>query len=157
MTMRLPLTGGCCCGRVRYEIAAAPTALYCCHCKDCQRQSGSAFAMSMFVPRDSLAITAGTPKIWRRRADSGRFMQCVFCGDCGTRLYNEPESRPDVIVVKPGTLDDTSWLNPVGEIWTRSRQPWVPLPPGSPCFAEQADPTALAALWRARDDSSEAS
>jgi hypothetical protein len=78
-------------------------------------------------------------------------MRCVFCGDCGTRLYNEPESRPDMLVVKPGTLDDTSWLNPVGEIWTRSRQPWIPLPPGSPCFEAQADPARLAALWRAPD------
>jgi hypothetical protein len=149
MTMRLPLTGGCCCGGVRYAITGLPTALYCCHCKDCQRQSGSAFAMSMFVPRDALAITAGRPKSWRRRADSGRLMRCVFCADCGTRLYNEPESRPETVVVKPGTLDDTSWLDPAGEIWTASRQPWVPLPPGSPCFVGQADPARLAALWRA--------
>jgi hypothetical protein len=152
--MQLPLTGGCCCGGVRYEIRARPTALYCCHCKDCQRQTGSAYAMSMFVPRGAVAITAGAPKCWRRQADSGRFMRCWFCGDCGARLYNEPESRSDVTVIKPGTLDDTSWLDPVGEIWTRSRQPWVPLPPGSPSFPEQADPARLAEIWHGREGAS---
>jgi hypothetical protein len=149
--MQLPLTGACCCGAVRYEIRARPTALYRCHCTDCQRQTGSAYAMSMFVPRDSVVVTSGTPKAWRRRADSGRFMACVFCPDCGTRLWNEPEARPGTTVVKPGTLDDTSWLRPVGDLWTRSRQPWVALAPGEPHFPEQADPAQLAEAFAAAE------
>jgi hypothetical protein len=146
--MRLPLTGGCCCGQVRYEVRAEPTALYCCHCTDCQRQTGSAYAMSMFVPRRAVAIIAGVPKSWRRQGDSGRFMRCFFCGECGARLYNEPENRPDVTVLKPGTLDDTSWLRPAGDIWTRSKQPWVALPADAPHFPTQADPARLTELWR---------
>jgi hypothetical protein len=147
--VRLPLTGGCCCGAVRYEIRAAPTAVYRCHCTDCQRQSGSAYAMSMFVARDSVVVTAGTPRAWRRRADSGRYMLCFFCPECGTRLYNEPEARPELTVIKPGTLDDTHWLNPVGDIWTRSRQPWVEVPEGSVTFPGQGEPGRLAEAWRA--------
>jgi hypothetical protein len=147
--VQLPLTGGCCCGAVRYEIRAAPTAVYRCHCTDCQRQSGSAYAMSMFVPRGSVALTAGTPRAWHRRADSGRYMQCFFCPECGTRLYNEPEARPEVTVIKPGTLDDTSWLNPAGDIWTRSKQPWVEVPEGGIAFSEQGEPGKLAEAWRA--------
>lgn len=147
--MRLPMTGGCCCGAVRYEIRAEPMALYCCHCTDCQKQTGSAFAMSMFVPRDAVVITAGAPKMWRSRGDSGRFKRCFFCPDCGTRLYNEPESRPEQTVLKPGTLDDTSWLKSTGDIWTRSKQGWVPLAPGGFDFAGQADPARLVEAWRA--------
>jgi hypothetical protein len=144
--MRLPLTGGCCCGAVSYEVRAAPSALYCCHCRGCQKQTGSAFAMSMFLPKSALVVTAGEPTSWRHRADSGRFQRCVFCGACGARLWNEPESRPDMVVLKPGTLDDTSWLAPVGDIWTGSKQGWVPLLPGAPRFEAQADPARLAEL-----------
>jgi hypothetical protein len=77
-------------------------------------------------------------------------MLCIFCGTCGARLWNEPESRPDTAVIKPGTLDDTSWLDPIGDIWTRSRQRWVEIPADGPHFAEQADPARLAEAWKTR-------
>ena len=64
--MRLPITGGCQCGAVRYAIAAAPLTVYACHCTDCQRQSGSAFALSLIAPRDAVRITEGTPAVWER-------------------------------------------------------------------------------------------
>lgn len=156
MMPTLPLTGRCGCGAVRYEIRAAPTALYRCHCTDCQKQTGSAFALSMFVPRQGLVVTAGAPRVWRRRADSGNLMGCFFCADCGTRLYHEPDSRPQVTVVKPGTLDDTRWLVPVGDIWTRSKQPWIVLPPDTIAFAEHGDPALLAEAWRAAQDGANA-
>ena len=66
--MRLPLTGGCQCGGVRYEIKAAPLSLYVCHCTECQRQSGSAFALSLAVPRDAFAVVRGTPGYVAARA-----------------------------------------------------------------------------------------
>lgn len=148
--MRLPLSGGCQCGQVRYEIRAAPSTVYLCHCSECQRQSGSAFAMSMFVPRDALAITAGTPREWRRRAPSGNMSSCFFCGECGARLFHNPDRNPALTILKPGTLDDTRWLAPVGHIWTRSAQPWVKLEgTGLCCEAQPTDMTPFLAAWQA--------
>ena len=118
-------TGGCQCGQIRYEIRAEPLTLYICHCKECQKQSSSAFGMSMPVLQEAVVIVQGQPKEWHRTADSGRDVSCWFCGDCGTRLFHSPARNPNITNVKPGTLDDTSWLKPVGSLWTRSAQQWV--------------------------------
>lgn len=125
--MTAPYTGGCQCGQIRYEIKAEPLTLYVCHCKECQKQSASAFGMSMAVPREAVIILQGQPKQWQRVSESGREVSCWFCGDCGTRLFHNPTRNPKITNIKPGTLDDTSWLKPVGNLWTRSSQKWVNL------------------------------
>src|SRR5262249_30840188 len=122
--MQLPLKGGCQCRKVRYEVQAEPITVYACHCTECQTQSGSAFALSMVLPRGSVVITGGEPKVWVRQHESGRLIDCVFCGNCGIRLYNNPQSNQKITILKPGTLDDTTWLKPAGHIWTRSAQHW---------------------------------
>jgi hypothetical protein len=121
----LPYTGGCQCGEIRYEIHAQPLTLYLCHCKECQKQFSSAFGMSLTVGRDAVVITQGQPKAWIRKADSGREVKNLFCGECGTRLFHERTYSRDTINVKAGTLDDTTKLRPVGNVWTRSAQTWV--------------------------------
>lgn len=126
--MPLPYLGGCQCGVIRYELLAEPLTLYVCHCKECQKQSSSAFGMSMAVLREALMITQGTPRKWQRKADSGREVICEFCGDCGTRLFHHPSRNLAIVNVKPGTLDNTSWLKPVANLWTGSAQPWLSLP-----------------------------
>jgi hypothetical protein len=150
----LPLAGGCQCGAVRYAIAAQPLTVYACHCRDCQRQSGAAFALSMVVPRAAIRITAGAPRDWLRPGAvtaSGTPTHCLFCTECGARLYHLPERNRDIAVVKPGTLDDTSWLVAVGHIFTASAQPWVTIPETTVNFPRQPpDFTALAAAWQAR-------
>jgi len=118
-------TGGCQCGRIRYELLAEPLTIYACHCSECQKQSSSAFGMSMPVPREAVAIVQGQPKEWTRWSESGREVTCLFCGDCGTRLFHNPARNPKITNVKPGTLDETSWLQPVGNLWTLSAQRWV--------------------------------
>ena len=144
-------TGGCQCGAVRYEIQAEPLTLYVCHCRDCQRQSGSGFGMSLPVPRESLVLLSGQPHEWRRRAESGREVVCQFCGDCGTRLFHLPSRNPKVANVKPGTLDDTGWLEPVGQLWTSRRQPWVQWADGAIEHETQPpDFEVLLARWRQR-------
>jgi hypothetical protein len=149
--MKLPLTGGCQCGAVRYEIRQAPKSLYVCHCTECQRQSGSAFALSMPVAREAVAVTAGAPRRWRRVLESGRAIDCVFCGDCGTRLWHEPERNPTASVLKPGTLDDTAWFRPVGHIWTKSAQPWCDIPDDAVNYeAQPPDLSRLIAAWETR-------
>ena len=152
--MRLPMTGGCQCGGVRYEITAEPSTVYVCHCKDCHKQSSSAFALSMVVPRDAIRVTAGEAALWVRPGAvtaSGTHNDCFFCRDCGVRLYHWPSRNQAIAIVKPGTLDDTSWLDPVGHIWTKSAQPWVAIPSETVNYEGQPpDFKALEAAWRAR-------
>lgn len=123
--MPAPYPGGCQCGQIRYELQSEPLTLYVCHCKECQKQSSSAFGMSMRVLREAVVILQGQPKDWTREANSGRSVQCFFCGDCGTRLFHQRDHNPNVMNIKAGTLDDTAWLNPVGHLWIRSKQSWV--------------------------------
>ena len=147
--MRLPLSGGCQCGGVRYEITAKPLTVYVCHCTECQRQSGSAFALSLAVARDALAVVKGAPAKWRRVVASERVIWCFFCSDCGARLFHNPEHNPKATIVKPGTLDDTTWLKPMGHIWTRSAQPWVRIPPDMVNYeAQPPDLSRLIEAWR---------
>ncbi len=119
--------GGCQCGAVRYQTSGAPLALYACHCRHCQKQSSSAFGMSVWFKRADIKFT-GDLKFYNTAGDSGREKTCAFCGKCGTRLYHD--SGADFLSVKAGTLDDTSELKPTHHIWTKRAQPWL-----SPLFA----------------------
>ncbi len=148
--MKLPLTGGCQCGALRYEIRAEPLSVYVCHCTECQKQSASAFSMSVMVPRDSLVYSKGKPRRFERTADSGRVIASDMCETCGVRPVNHPLANDKVSILKPGTLDDTSWLHPVGHIWTRSAQPWVPIPADSVIDeGHPSDLSGLIAAWTA--------
>jgi len=144
-----PVEGGCICGAVRYRVSAPPLGIYNCHCKDCQRQSGVAASASMFLRKADFAVIKGETLVFDKRADSGRIVRQHACPECHTRLYNEPLSAPDAIVLKPGTLDDNSWTKPVGNIWTESRAPWVEIDWSLPHFPGQAPSREpLFAAWR---------
>jgi len=129
MTARLD--GGCQCGAVRYEVTGPVRRLLVCHCQDCQRQSSSAFGMTMLVDAADFRLTRGTVKTFTSVAASGRSKLGAFCPDCGTRIYHKTEWRKGMVSVKPGTLDDTSWLRPAAHLWTSRKQPWVVIPEGS--------------------------
>ena len=145
----LPLTGGCSCGAIRYEIASFPLLLYTCNCTDCQTTSGSAFALNMPVSSRDFHILKGEPKGWHHASPSGADVTSWFCGDCGARIYGSRQSRPESINIRAGTLDDTTWLIPVGHLFTRSAQPWVQ-PANAECHEMQpSDFRPLAAKWRA--------
>ena len=139
--MRLPQTGGCQCGALRYEIAHAPNAVYACHCTDCQRLTGSAFSMGLVVVAEDFRLTRGEPRMSRRAADSGRTATGWLCPECCARVCGGPKpgtAPPGALAtVRAGTLDDTSWLRPMLHFWTRSAQPWVVLPPGGQSFETQ--------------------
>ena len=138
--MRFPQSGGCQCGAVRYEIGGPPRIVYACHCTECQRQSGSAFAMAAVFPGESFRITKGVPRMFARRTSPVKTMECWFCAECGTRLYHMPggASYPNRNI-KPGTLDDSSWLMPTLHFWTRSAQPWVVIPDDATRYETQPD------------------
>lgn len=119
------MEGGCQCGRVRYRLTGEPEGLVICHCSECQRQSASAFGMSLIVRKDDLALLQGELKVFTRVADSGRRLGGHFCPECGVRIYHSSDAAPDKLRLRPGTLDNRSWLSPDRQIWTRSRQPWL--------------------------------
>ncbi len=131
------LEGSCQCGTIRYEVTGPHKTIVACHCSDCQRQSGSAFGMTMVVAEANFRLTKGAVKIDAQRSDAGRRKLGAFCPDCGCRIYNQTEWREGTISVKPGTLDDTSWLVPDMHLWTRNKQSWVILPDGVEAFETQ--------------------
>lgn len=120
-------TGGCQCGTVRYELTGEPLAPIICHCTECQKQTSSAFGMTLPVAKRDFRLVSGSLKEWRRIADSGRELACYFCPDCGSRVYHSSSLGPDYWHLKPGALDDTSWLAPVAQVWTDSAQAWLDL------------------------------
>ncbi|HVV40036.1 MAG TPA: GFA family protein [Nitrobacter sp.] len=151
----LPLAGGCSCGAIRYEISALPLTLYTCNCTNCQRASGSAFALNMPVATRDFRITTGAPKGWHKTSPSGAKTTAWFCGDCGARLYGEREGRPESMTLRAGTLDDTSWLEPAAHLFMRSAQPWVQPAKDALCFETQPmgdEFRAALAAWRSRFD-----
>ena len=120
-----PVEGGCQCGAVRYRITDAPLAVYNCHCRDCQRSSGATHSMSLPILRERVELICGEMDHFDKAADSGRVVRMLGCAACGTKIWNEPQASPAMLVVKPGTLDDMSWAVPIGNIWTARKAPWV--------------------------------
>ena len=127
-------SGGCQCGEIRYTVHETPLALNVCHCRDCQKQSGSAFGMSLVIKPSSFELDQGTLKTFELESASGRTKTCAFCPECGVRIYNRTSA---LCSVKAGTLDDTNWLKPDASYWTASRQSWVTLPDKTPCYEHQ--------------------
>jgi hypothetical protein len=115
----LPMTGGCQCGAIRYEITSFPLLLYTCICTDCQRQTGSAFALNMPVRFKDFRVLQGEPNGWHHTSPNGTAVISRFCGTCGTRLYGERDGRPETVSLRAGTLDDTSWLAPAAHFFTQ--------------------------------------
>ncbi|HZS83251.1 MAG TPA: GFA family protein [Stellaceae bacterium] len=119
--------GGCQCGHIRYELTEAPLGVSVCHCRACQKQSGSAFGMSLHLPATAFRLASGSLKTFEVVCDSGRIKTCAFCPECGTRIFHRTERG---LSVKAGTLDDPSGIVPDGHYWTRSKQAWVRIPEG---------------------------
>jgi hypothetical protein len=142
----LPLSGGCPCEAVRFAVTALPLLVFACHCTECQRWSGSAFGLSMPVRLDSFALTHGTPKRWRHTGASGFESSYWFCAACGGRILGERADRPEIVTIRAGTLDDTSWLRPIAHINLENAQAWQRIPNNAACF--EAMPQEFGSLAR---------
>lgn len=130
--MPAPFTGGCACGAIRYQCSTEPLMVVNCHCRDCQRSSGSTFSIGVAVPADSLTILKGEPKYYKVKADSGNTAQRGFCSECGSPLFAGNSNNPHIVAIKVGSLDDPSWSKPMIDIWTQSAQPWDYMNPEIP-------------------------
>ena len=132
------IEGRCLCGSVSYSSDADPMFTVLCHCRDCQRQHGTAFATVVGAPADGFEVTGELSTYATVGEEHGRPVERRFCPTCGSALYSESAALPGVILLKAGTLDDPSWLEPQLEIWGRSAQPWVTEVEGRPRLATGA-------------------
>jgi hypothetical protein len=140
------LAGGCACGAVRYRLAGAPMFVHCCHCTDCQRQTGSAFVINALIETDRIATIAGAPEPVAMPTESGRPHDVYRCPACRVAVWSDYGRRPALRFVRVGTLDRPARLPPDVHIFTRSKLPWVALPAGTLAFAVYYD---MATLWPA--------
>ncbi|RFU49713.1 GFA family protein [Paraburkholderia sp. DHOC27] len=133
--MTIPVTGGCACGSVRYACAREPLAMINCHCEDCQLASGAPFASGIVVRTADLQIS-GTPRSHAVRASSGGLTTRSFCAECGTPLFTQSSTYPQVTSIRFPSLDDTSGFKPTLDIYTASAQGWVCLDEALPHFPQ---------------------
>ena len=120
------MTGGCLCGKVRYRAEVEPTFTGVCHCRNCQKASGSPFAAVVAVPQPTLTVQ-GQLKTYADKGDSGKALYRRFCPNCGSTVMDEADAMPGVVMIQAGTLDDPSWVQPTMQIFCDSAQPWVQL------------------------------
>jgi len=129
--------GGCACGAIRYRLAVAPYAVNCCHCTDCQREVGSAFAVNAAIETTLLQVDGPEPLRDHLASASGAGQTVVRCPQCHTTLWSHYGAMGDTVAfVRTGTLDDPSLCPPTAQIWTRSKLDWVALDPAIPAFDE---------------------
>jgi hypothetical protein len=140
------LGGACACGAVRYRLTSVPMFVHCCHCRDCQRQTGSAFVINALIETDRIALLSGDVQPVAVPTDSGRPHEIDRCPACKIALWSDYGGRPALRFVRVGTLDDPTALSPDVHIYTRSKLPWVRLPDAVPAFEAYYD---MQALWPA--------
>lgn len=138
--------GGCACGEVRYRLTSRPMFNHCCHCLDCQRQTGSAFVLNALIETDRIEIAKGAPTPTSVPTNSGQPHDIWRCPTCLTALWSDYGRRPALRFVRMGTLDVPSALSPDVHIFTRSKQPWVGLPADVPAVEVYYD---MEKLWPA--------
>jgi len=143
--METSLNGGCACGAIRYECKSKPLLEYKCHCRACQRASGSGFVALLWVPIDRLKLTANKPRYYAVVADSGRQLKRGFCPTCGSNVLLLPD-LPGIIFIVAASLDDPSEFKPQQAIWTSSAQPWDILDTCLQQFDDQFTPEDLQQL-----------
>ena len=132
--MKLPLTGGCACGAIRYETTAEPVVMFHCHCRDCQRASGGPFTSFVIVPADAFRFSQGSLRFHDSPSHRGGKTHRGFCADCGSPILAKTDANPDIVAIRTASLDDASWFNPQMDVWTSDAHPWDQMNPALPKF-----------------------
>jgi hypothetical protein len=131
--------GGCACGQVRYRAESGPMYVHCCHCRDCQRQTGSAFALNALIETDRVSVLAGEPVGTVAETPSGGGQEIMRCPKCAVAVWSHYGPFKQLTFLRVGTLDDPGAMPPDIHIWTRSKQSWVRLPDGIAATPEYYD------------------
>ena len=127
--------GGCACGAVRYKLTAAPLIVHACHCRDCQRLGGGAFALNLWIERRAVEANDAPITASVVPAGSGKPQEIFRCAKCGTALWSKYHAAPgDTVLLRAGTLDDPQTVTPDVHIFTRSKLPWFEIPEGARSF-----------------------
>jgi hypothetical protein len=126
-------SGGCACGAVRYRLTDEPLFTHCCHCLNCQRQTGSAFVINVLIEADRVEVLQGAPQPVDVPRDDGSMQRIYRCPNCQVAVYSE-YTWPELWFVRAGTLDDPRSVSPDVHIFTQSKLPWVELPESTPKF-----------------------
>jgi hypothetical protein len=135
--------GGCACGAVRYRLTSEPLFVHCCHCSNCQRQTGSAFVINLMIETDRVELLTGAPQPLDVPRDDGSTQTIYRCPTCQIAVYSQ-YNHPGVRYVRGGTLDEPRDVTPDVHIYTRSKVSWVTLPESAPAFEAFYD---IEALW----------
>ena len=132
--------GGCTCRQVRYRMTSKPLFVHCCHCRWCQRETGSAFVLNAMIEADRVELLAGQPEMVLTPSASGKGQKIWRCPNCRIAVWsNYPGAGDAVRFVRVGTLDNPDAMPPDIHIFTMSKQPWVVLPEGTPAVPEFYD------------------
>jgi hypothetical protein len=140
--MSVPREGGCACGEVRYRLTSDPLFVHCCHCLNCQRQTGSAFVINLLIEADRAELLAGNPQPVDAPRDDGSKQRIFRCPTCQVAVFSE-YGWPELLFVRGGTLDRPSEVTPDVHIFTRTKLPWITLPDSVPAFEVYYDSRAL--------------
>ena len=132
--MTKELEGGCACGAVRYRLKSAPMFVHCCHCHDCQRQTGSAFVLNALIEADRVEVLSGETVPISMPTDSGKPHLIYRCPKCQTAMWSEYGGRTKDRFIRVGTLDDPAQIMPQIAIYTVDKQPFHHVPEGMPAF-----------------------
>jgi hypothetical protein len=143
--MTLPITGGCLCGAVRYEVNAAPIVMGDCHCVDCRRTSGTGHASNIMVPEAAFSVT-GKVSAYDRPADSGNIVTRCFCPVCGSGVYGKNSGMPELVYIRASGLDDPETYRAQAVVYTRSAAKWSHIDPALPAFEAMPPPEAMQKL-----------
>jgi hypothetical protein len=140
--MRVPIDGGCACGAFRYRLTSDPLFVHCCHCLNCQRQTGSAFVINVLIEADRLDVLEGEPQPVAVPRSGGKKQKIWRCPICQIAVFSQ-YTRRQIRFVRAGTLDDPAAVEPDVHIFTRSKLPWVTLPESVPAFEVYYDTNKL--------------
>lgn len=136
--------GGCTCRHVRYRLTSRPMFVHCCHCRWCQRETGSAFVLNAVIEADRVEPLSGEVDVVDTPSNSGRGQKISRCPKCHVAVWsNYAGAGPAIRFVRVGTLDEPDHLPPDIHIFTESKQPWVVLPSGVPAMPEYYDPRQM--------------
>ena len=140
--MTAGLEGGCSCGAVRYRLLSAPMFVHCCHCRNCQKHTGTAFVINLLIETSRVELLRGELVETEMPLNGGSPNKIFRCSKCLIAVWSE-YGRPQFRFVRAGTLDDPAAVSPDVHIFTRSKLPWVTLPASVPQFEEFYDPKTL--------------
>jgi hypothetical protein len=145
---KLPWRGACRCGRTTIEVTKPPLMASACHCSGCQKMTASAFSLTLTLPADGFAVTAGDPAIGGLHGATRHY----FCPHCMSWMFTLPEGLDAFVNLRSSVLDEHGWFAPFIEVWTDEKLPWAATPAvhSYPTQPEVAEYQGLVAAYQER-------